>query len=108
MPVLRAPERIETERLLIRRPVAGDADAIFRTYASDAEVTRYVGFPRHQRIEETHAFLEFSNAQWARWPAGPYLIELRADGMLVGGTGLKFDTPYEAATGYVLAREAWG
>jgi RimJ/RimL family protein N-acetyltransferase len=108
MPTTRAPERLETERLVIRRPVADDAEAIFRTYASDPEVTRYVGFPRHRRVEETRAYLEFSDAQWAQWPAGPYLIELRENGATIGGTGLKFDTPYEAATGYVLARSAWG
>lgn len=40
--------------------------------------------------------------------AGPYLIESRGDGRLLGGTGLSFEAPDVAATGYVLAREAWG
>jgi [ribosomal protein S5]-alanine N-acetyltransferase len=108
MPLRSAPEQIETARLRLRRPIAADADAIFRTYASDAEVTRYVGFPRHVRIEDTRGFLEFSDAQWSRWPAGPYLIERRDGSALLGGTGLKFDTAYEAATGYVLEKNAWG
>ena len=103
-----APERVETARLILRRPTAADADAIFTTYAGDAEVTRYVGFARHERVEDTRAFIEFSDAQWTKWPAGPYLIELRENGVLVGSSGLKFDTSYEAATGYVLARHAWG
>jgi len=103
-----APERLETARLILRRPTAADADAIFTAYASDADVTRYVGFPRHERIEDTRAFIEFSDAQWTKWPAGPYLIDRREDGVLVGSSGLKFDTSYEAATGYVLARHAWG
>src|SRR5262249_46048648 len=46
--------------------------------------------------------------EWQRWPAGPYLIESRDSGRLLGGTGLGFETPYRAATGYVLARDAWG
>jgi [ribosomal protein S5]-alanine N-acetyltransferase len=108
MPGIRAPERLETARLLLRRPVLADAEAIFETYASDAEVTRYVGFERHQRIEDTRAFLVFSDAQWAKWPAGPYLIERREDGVLLGSTGLKFDALDEASTGYVLSRSAWG
>ncbi len=29
-------------------------------------------------------------------------------GALLGGTGLAFETPFRAATGYVLARDAWG
>jgi RimJ/RimL family protein N-acetyltransferase len=56
----------------------------------------------------TRAFLEFSEAEWARWPGGPYLIESKADGKLLGGTGLAFETPYRASTGYVLAKDAWG
>jgi ribosomal-protein-alanine N-acetyltransferase len=59
-------------------------------------------------VEQTKAFLDFSEAEWSRWPAGPYLIEGRADRKLLGGTGLAFETPTVAATGYVLARDAWG
>src|SRR5689334_3813649 len=105
---IRAPERLETARLELRRPVAADADAIFATYAADPEVTRYVGFPRHQRIEDTRAFLDFSDSQWQAWPAGPYLLRLRSTGALIGSSGLMFETPLRAATGYVLARQAWG
>lgn len=104
----RAPERLETSRLELRRPAAVDAEAIFATYASDPEVTPYVGFPRHRSIEATRAFLEFSDGQWASWPAGPYLLRLRESGALIGSCGLMFDTPYRAQTGYVLARHAWG
>lgn len=104
----KAPERLETARLELRRPVPADADAIFATYAADPEVTPYVGFPRHQDVDDTRAFLVFSDAQWSTWPAGPYLIRLRASGALVGSAGLMFDTPYRAQTGYVLAKHAWG
>jgi RimJ/RimL family protein N-acetyltransferase len=53
-------------------------------------------------------FLKFSDAEWDRWPAGPYLVFARADGALLGGTGLGFETPLRAVTGYVLAKDAWG
>jgi len=105
---MKAPERLETNRLVLRRPAASDADAIFRRYSSDPEATRYLGWPRHERIDQTRAFLQFSDAEWQRWPAGPYLIESRSSGELLGGTGLQFETPHRAATGYVLARDAWG
>lgn len=105
---LKAPSRIETARLVLRRPIESDADAIFTTYASDPEVTRYVGFPRHAHVDDTRAFIGFSDAQWTMWPAGPYLICLRDGGALIGSTGLSFETPSRAQTGYVLARQAWG
>jgi RimJ/RimL family protein N-acetyltransferase len=103
-----APHSIETARLVIRRPSANDAAAIFDRYAGDRDVTRYISWPAHTSVADTEAFLAFADAQWERWPAGPYLIFSKADGTLLGGTGLACETPYRAATGYVLARDAWG
>ena len=98
---------IETARLRLRRPQGPDADAIFQRYASDPEVTRYLAWPTHRSLEQTKAFLAFSDEAWRRWPAGPYLIENPA-GELLGGTGFAFDDARTAQTGYVLARDAWG
>jgi RimJ/RimL family protein N-acetyltransferase len=89
-------------------PRPADADAIFERYASDPEVARYLGWPRHQSVADTRRFVAFSAAEWERWPAGPYLVRARADGRLLGGTGLGFERSDEAVTGYVLARDAWG
>lgn len=105
---MKASARLDTDRLVLRRPEAKDAPAVFERYASDPEVVRYVGWPVHGAIADTQAFLAFSDAEWKRWPAGPYLIESRTDGRLLGSTGLAFETPYRAATGYVLSRDAWG
>ena len=101
------PERFETTRLILRKPALADAEAIFTRYASDPEVTRYLSWPRHRSIEDTKAFLTFSNAEWSRWPAGPYLIESRSEQNLLGSTGLAFDAPSRSVTGYVLAQDAW-
>jgi RimJ/RimL family protein N-acetyltransferase len=105
---VKAPATIETQRLLLRRPNAGDAAAVFARYASDPDVTRFLSWPRHESVADTQAFLAFCDAEWERWPAGPYVILSRADGALIGGSGLTFETPHRAATGYVLAKEAWG
>lgn len=102
------PDDVETERLVLRRPVPPDAPAIFTRYASDPTVTRYLGWPMHRSIEDTRAFLTFAEDEWERWPAGPYLVIERASGQLIGGTGFAFETPFRAATGYVLAADAWG
>jgi ribosomal-protein-alanine N-acetyltransferase len=105
---MRSPETIETNRLLLRRPVLADAEAIFWRYASDPEVTRFLSWPRHRSVEETRAFLAFSDCEWEKWPAGPYLVEDRVERRLLGGAGLGFRSPTVAETGYVLARDAWG
>ena len=38
----KAAERVETERLILRRPTVHDAAAVFARYASDVEVSRYL------------------------------------------------------------------
>ncbi len=104
----RAWERIETPRLVLRKPESGDAGSIFWRYSSDPEVTKYSGWPRHRSLADAVAFLEWSEAEWERWPAGPYLIESRRESALLGSSGLAFETDTLAATGYVLAKDAWG
>lgn len=105
---MKGPTRIETARLTLVQPDIGDASEIFERYAGDPDVTKYLGWPRHHSPADTEAFLTFSASDWERWPAGPYLIRFRGDGRLLGGTGLGFQTPETAMTGYVLAKDAWG
>jgi [ribosomal protein S5]-alanine N-acetyltransferase len=108
MKATKGPEQIETTRLLLRPPVLADAAAIFECYASVPEVTRFVGWPTHTTLAETETFLSFSLDQWQQWPAGPYLICRRSDRAIIGGTGLGFESPSVASTGYVLTKSAWG
>ncbi len=105
---MNAPPLVETPRLALSAPAAADADAIFARYASDAEVTKYLGWPTHRTVADTQAFLAFSAVQWEQEGAGPYLIWSRADGQLLGSTGLGLEPGGQAITGYVLASDAWG
>ena len=102
------PGLLRTERLLLRRPLDGDAEAIFERYAADPDVTRYLSWPTHRDIDDTRGFLACSHIAWAQWPAGPLLIESRETGELLGSTGLEFVDAQSANTGYALARDAWG
>lgn len=109
--VVKAPELIETERLLLRKPKRSDAQAVYDRYASNREVTRYLSWPTHRSVADTVAFLAMSDDEWQRWPAGPYLVLTRANGKteaLVGSTGLFYKSPTRAITGYVFAKNAWG
>lgn len=101
-------ELIETPRLILRKPLATDAEAIFNIYASDPEVTRYLSWPTHRTLADTRAFLAWSDGEWEAHPAGPYLVLLRSDGRLLGSTGLMFPAPGFAVTGYCFARSEWG
>lgn len=104
---MKAPTTIQTKRLLLRKPEIDDAEDIFKRYAADPRIGRYIAWPIHKSVEDTIAFLEFSDSAWERDPAGPYLI-FSGEGLLVGSTGLDFAEETMVTTGYVLAVDAWG
>ena len=111
---MNAPARVETARLIMSVPLPNDAAAVFERYASDPDVTKYLGWPTHQTVADTEGFISFSTSQWEREGMGAYLIRDRANGVLLGSTGLGLansgadGTRHRALTGYVLARDAWG
>lgn len=100
-----APTSIATARLTLRRPTSDDAAAIL-AYASDAEVTRYMGWPRHTSLDDTHRFLEIVDREWETAGMGAYLITY--EGTVIGSTGLHRASPHRAVTGYILLRSEWG
>ncbi len=103
---MKAPTEIHTDRLTLRKPEAGDAEAIFERYAGDERVGTYLAWPIHKTLDDTRLFLNFAEAEWAEWPAGPFLVF--RDDELIGSTGLAFESTSRASTGYVFAVEAWG
>ena len=51
-------KRVETERLILRRFTMDDADAMFRNWANDPEVTKYLTWPAHPSVEVSRMVLE--------------------------------------------------
>jgi ribosomal-protein-alanine N-acetyltransferase len=105
---MKCPETVETKRLVLRRPRSSDALSIFENYAGDPLIGQYLAWPIHNTVSDTEEFIEFSDSEWTKWPAGPYLIFLRDGSELIGSTGLAFEGFKRASTGYVIARQHWG
>jgi len=59
----RAPERLVTRRLTLRRPRSADAAAILQSYAGDPEVTRLLAWPRHRSVVDTLSFIAWSETR---------------------------------------------
>ena len=63
---------IETERLLLRRFSKDDAEAMYRNWASDPEVTKYLTWPAHISVNVSRAVLEdwaasYSQENYYQW-----------------------------------------
>jgi RimJ/RimL family protein N-acetyltransferase len=102
------PPTLSTPRLLLRRPVLADADAIFERYATDPQVTRFMTWAPHADVGVTREW--FEGAVLPAWETGRgergYVICLHEDPRPIGMIGVR--DHYGACLGYVLARPWWG
>ena len=62
----------ETERLILRRFEIGDAEAMYKNWASDSDVTKYLTWPAHTSIDVSRAVLEdwissYSKDNYYQW-----------------------------------------
>lgn len=57
--------RMETKRLVLRPYVIEDADAMFRNWANDPQVTKYLSWEPHKDVEETKQILEGWGPSWS-------------------------------------------
>ena len=100
------PRTLRTERLVLRRATIGDAEAAFR-YASDPEVTRFVGIKPRATIEQVEEFLAHADKSWDEGTAYTLAIAAQSDERVVGMIDCDV-TDRGVSIGYALERAAWG
>jgi RimJ/RimL family protein N-acetyltransferase len=105
--VINPPESLETERLRLRKPALEDAEAIFRQYAQDIDVTRYVSWSTHRTINDTRDFLLSCLSAWKERKSFQWAIVQKSDNQLLGMISARVET-HKWELGYVLARPYWG
>jgi RimJ/RimL family protein N-acetyltransferase len=112
---------IETERLLLRLPEAGDAIGIAEQLG-DAHVMRYIGTGETGDLGDAVERLELMQKAWADDGFGRFIAVRKTDGAPIGRVGLLAWDPgtwrngtraeigdhAEIELGWTLARSAWG
>jgi RimJ/RimL family protein N-acetyltransferase len=104
--MMKMPERIDTERLVLRVPNVNDASVIFAGWAQDKEVTRYLTWRPHQRIEQTKQFIQSCILAWEQETRFPYMITLKEDNEVIGMIDPRIEGP-KMGIGYVIRRTKW-
>lgn len=99
------PQEIDTPRMRLRRASVRDAETVYRTYACDPDVTRYVLFRPDQTLQDVRQFLEKTGEAWDAGTGATWAITLKATGDLIGMIDLRLEA--DANLGYVLARQFW-
>ena len=101
------PPTLETTRLVLRRPKLSDAPEIFRNYASDAEVTRYLTWKPDASVAEVKRIIRQMLEAQALDAQLDWAITKRGNDSVIGMISLRFDK-HRAEAGYVLAKSEWG
>ncbi len=104
----RPPRVFATARLVARPPTPEDAEAVFASYASDPEVTRYLSWRAYERVAPLAAFFRECAAHWEKG-AGPFawLLCLKGTDTPIGSIGVTLEPGGKAMFGYVLAKKFW-
>ena len=103
-------QRIETDRLILRRFRSEDAEDMYANWASDPEVTRFLTWPTHSSVDVTKAIL----SDWIpRYEDGGYFnwaMEYKDTGKVIGNISVvKLIESIDAAEmGYCMSRAYWG
>lgn len=77
-------KRLETERLILRRLVIGDAEDMFQNWANDDEVTKYLTWQPHQSVEITRDYIQSLIAAYSQPNTYYWGIELKEIGQVIG------------------------
>ena len=101
------PEQFRTDRLVLRMPRLSDAPAIFEGWAQDPEVTRYLTWRPHKRLEQTEEFVRGCLTAWENLNRFPYMLTLKDDGQIIGMIDPHIEDP-RIGIGYGLAHAYWG
>ena len=104
--MINPPETFQTERLRLRKPAMADAEVIFRAYAQDEEVTKYLTWRANRSVEETREFVRSCVAGWKERKSFHWIILSKARKELLGMISARVDG-HKWELGYVLARSHW-
>ena len=103
-------QRIETERLLLRELKLEDAEHIFKTWASDTRVTKFMTWYTHESADTTKWWLsevekhnEDEDSLVLEWG-----FELKSTGLLIGSGGAVYKDEFQKwSIGYNIAFDYW-
>lgn len=105
--MINPPKILKTERLRLRKVKPADAEAIFREYAQDPEVTKYVSWQAHQNLDETRDYVRACLLAWDTGKAFNWVIENREENQPMGMIIARVN-PEKWELGFVLGRRYWG
>ncbi len=101
-------ETVETERLILRKPVVDDRKEIFESYATDSDVVRYLAWEPHLSMDVTKSFIEERVHEWSDQKRFSWVISTKPNEQVIGMISVKFLSDFRASISYVINQKNWG
>ena len=103
-------QRIETERLILRRFTTKDARDMFENWASDPEVTAFLTWETHKTVEDSKRILSLWIPEYEKGDFFNWAMEEKESGAVIGNISVvKTDEQVGSAEmGYCMGRAYWG
>ena len=98
---------METERFVLRPYKKSDAIYIFKNWASDPEVTKFLSFKPHESIEVTKNVLKDWLDQEKLGPTHRFCIVFKGTDEPIGAIDIVKRDDKSGDIGYILSRKYW-
>ena len=100
--------KLETKRLILRKPTSDDIDDIFQ-YAKEEEVARFTRFKAHKTLQDTKMFMQIVKQKHQNKTALTLLLELKENSKVIGSISFqKISSDDERAEiGFALSKKYW-
>lgn len=102
--------QLETERLILRRFTEEDADQMFRNWASDDEVTKFLTWPTHKNVFMSLGYINFCISGYEELSFYQWGVELKETHELIGNISVVkvMEELERLELGYAIGRKYWG
>ena len=100
---------IETSRLILRQAVREDAEPMFRNWASDPKVTKYLTWPTYEKVETAYQILDLWTGEYEKPNYYQWMIVPKELGEPIGSISVvrQNDRVEEAEIGYCIGSRWW-
>ena len=98
--------KFETQRLIIRKPELKDVDDIFKNYTQDPNVTRFLVWKPHTKMETTKDWLQICIDSWDENKHLDFIIWHKEIEKSIGMISFRINS-FIVNFGYVLAKSFW-
>lgn len=103
-------KRIETSRLILRPHVMEDAEAMYRNWASDPEVTKFLTWSAYKSVDTAYEIMDIWTKQYSDNNFYQWAIELKELGEPIGSISVvNFDDRVDMVEiGFCIGKPWWG